>query len=149
MTKRPRPWGDNEDQSRIRKSHLSQKDLEKRSESAMVTVHSKTLDKLFQGAKKLSEISNQMKCDSCVSLRGGASISRCISCQSLACNFCQDRCDTCSSFVCGKCSIQAWVQRKWRKLPPFQTFTYLLYKLKWHTWCEGGIHRFAVVLYTL
>ena len=118
MTKRPRPWGDNEDQSRIRKSHLSQKDLEKRSESAMVTVHSKTLDKLFQGARKLSEISNQMKCDSCVSLRGGASISRCISCQSLACNFCQDRCDTCSSFVCGKCSIQAWVHRKCRKLPP-------------------------------
>ena len=107
MTKRPRPWGDNDDQCRLRKNHLTQKDLEKRSESAMVSVHSKTLDKLFQGAKKLNEKSIQLKCDSCVSLRGGYSISQCISCQSLACNFCQERCDTCSSLVCGKCSIQA------------------------------------------
>jgi len=56
MTKRQRPWGDSEeDQCRLRKSHQSQKDLDKRSESAMQTVHTKTLDKLFQGARKLND----------------------------------------------------------------------------------------------
>ena len=56
MTKRQRPWGDSEeDQCRLRKSHQSQKDLDKRSESAMQVVHTKTLDKLFQGARKLND----------------------------------------------------------------------------------------------
>ena len=56
MTKRQRPWGDSEeDQCRLRKSHQSQKDLDKRSESAMQVVHTKTLDMLFQGARKLND----------------------------------------------------------------------------------------------
>ena len=56
MTKRQRPWGDSEeDLCRLRKSHQSQKDLDKRSESAMQVVHTKTLDKLFQGARKLND----------------------------------------------------------------------------------------------
>jgi len=118
MTKRQRPWGDSEeDQCRLRKSHQSQKDLDKRSESAMQTVHTKTLDKLFQGARKLNDKVKNLEvkvCESCVSgLRGQGQngqcqmISPCISCKSLTCADCRENCDNCSSFVCGQCSIQA------------------------------------------
>jgi len=120
MTKRQRPWGDSEeDQCRLRKSHQSQKDLDKRSESAMQVVHTKTLDMLFQGARKLNDkVKNlDVKCGSCVSSfqggqnggqnGGGQIISPCISCKNLTCANCQDYCDNCSIFVCGQCSIQA------------------------------------------
>ena len=109
MTKRPRPWGDNDDDhSRLRKSHLSQKDLEKRSESAMVSVHTKTLDKLFQGVKKLNEkstIEGKPGCESCVTR--GPDISCCVTCRSMTCANCRDRCDNCPNLVCGRCSMQS------------------------------------------
>ena len=107
MTKRPRPWGDNEDHSRIRKNHLSQRDIEKRSESAMVSVHTKTMNKLFQGSKTFNS-KTQLSCDSCVTSTSNTSklISPCPSCQSMACSNCIENCENCSRSICGRCSIQ-------------------------------------------
>ncbi len=110
MTKRPRPWGDNEDHSRLRKSHLSQKDVEKKSESAMASVYAKTLGKLFQGSAKLKKSSTQSEaqCQSCVSLTSKIA-HPCKSCKNFVCSKCQESCENCSAQVCGQCSLQSLV----------------------------------------
>ena len=102
MTKRPRPWGDNDDSSRVRKTHLSQKDMDKKSDISMAGIYTKTLGLLFKGSKQKAE----SKCESCV-VSNNLTTSNCISCRRLTCKNCQDVCDNCLAPVCSQCSIQS------------------------------------------
>lgn len=118
MTKRPRPWGDSEDyhhQGRLRKSHISQKDHEKKSQVMMASIYSKTLGFLFNASsnKKISAQTSKSaaageSCESCVSSSAKANpCQSCPSCQRMTCASCQESCESCSSVICSICSLQS------------------------------------------
>jgi hypothetical protein len=112
MTKRPCPWAGDADVVRSLKNHVSQIDTEKRSESAMAAVYSRTLERLFGGAKQNGPNNNDgdkiklSSCSSCVRTISGALFSQCNSCRGQTCSTCLCQCEKCGVQVCGNCSIE-------------------------------------------
>ena len=108
--KRKYPWGcGDSDSSRMIKNHHSEKDQELRSESAMASVHSRTLKLLFGAAKQNGPNNNDKtrpNCISCVrSLPSSDSLKNCSSCLGNTCSRCLNNCDLCNAAICGNCSI--------------------------------------------
>ena len=106
------------------KNHVSDRDMDQKSEVKMQSVFEKTLLKLRNGARNASN--NNMgggaevapivppvgqHCSSCLNKSGTSALGRCASCSQWACNNCLRFCSSCSLYenpsakICGNCSV--------------------------------------------
>ena len=115
--KRRCPWSD--DHRQLLKHHISEKEQNLKSEERMDLVYSKTMQKLYNGAK--NALNNNMdvmsygdyakhfrvtdSCTSCLNLYVEIK-TPCNNCSKDACSACLVRCSGCENSFCGLCSIQ-------------------------------------------
>ena len=106
MPKRSYPFAGDSD-GRLRKNHHSLQDEDKRSFSAMATVHYKTLQLVMEGGKQNGPNNNPTNsCTSCVRTLSELVPKKCSNCNRQTCVNCLSACDSCFNSICGMCSIE-------------------------------------------